>query len=347
VTRPAWSLRLRLTLLFASVMAAVLVAAGIGLYVRLGQALDDSSEAEALEPLLLALVVAGPVVLALATLVAYWLAGAALRPVELMRREAAEISAGGPGRRLPVPAARDEIGRLAVTLNAMLDRLELALERERRFVADASHELRTPLASLRAELELALRRERPPAELRAALRSAAEETARLSQLAEDLLVLARADGGTLPLRRERVDIAALLGTVRERFAARTAQASRRLEVHAAPDLAVRGDRLRLEQALGNLVENALRHGGGTITMRSIPSNGGVAVDVDDEGDGFDDVGPQEAFHPFVRGRGSSSTVGAGLGLAIVEAIARAHGGSTHVASGPAGTTVGIDLPADM
>src|SRR5712691_3776954 len=127
-----------------------------------------------------------------------------------MRRQAAEITAADTGRRLPVPPAEDEIRRLGETLNEMLDRLETALERERRFVADASHELRTPLAMLRTELELALRRERSGAELRAALASAFEETDRLARLAEDLLVLARADRGSLPLRVRALRVDELL-----------------------------------------------------------------------------------------------------------------------------------------
>ena len=134
-----------------------------------------------------------------------------------MRARAAAISASTPGARLPVPAARDEVSRLAETLNEMLARLEASLEHERRFVADASHELRTPLALLKAELEVALRRRRTREELEEALRSASEETDRLTRLAEDLLLIASSDAGELPLRREAVLAADVLGTVAERF----------------------------------------------------------------------------------------------------------------------------------
>src|SRR3954447_22222813 len=167
-----------------------------------GALLDDRDEA--LHRLLVALLIGGPVALPRAALAGYGVAAAALRPVESMRREAAEVSVREPGRRLPVPPARDEIGRLGATLNEMLARLEAAFERERGFVSDASHELRTPLSILRTELELALRRGRTEDELKAALRSAAEETDRLSQLAEDLLVLARSDQGELHLHTEEV-----------------------------------------------------------------------------------------------------------------------------------------------
>src|SRR5262245_26354775 len=281
-------------------MAAVLAVAGVFLYVRLDGALDDSSEAEALETLLVALLIGGPVVLVLASLAAYGLATAALRPVESMRREAEAISAAEPGRRLDAPPTADEIGRLGRTLNEMLDRLELALERERRFVADASHELRTPLAALRTELELALRRDRTRAELEQALESAADETERLSQLAEDLLVLARANGGRLPVRRERLDAAGLIGDVGERYASRVAGTGRALELDAPAGVALTGDRLRLEQALGNLVENALRHGRGRIGISASEVDGVVELHVTDEGDGLD-LEPDRAFAPFSRG----------------------------------------------
>ncbi|HSL64422.1 MAG TPA: histidine kinase dimerization/phospho-acceptor domain-containing protein, partial [Gaiellaceae bacterium] len=177
-------------------LATPVEADGEAVVVVAGASLDDRDDA--LAALRTELLVGGPAALLLASLAGYALAAAALRPVEAMRRRAAEISATTAARRLPVPPTADEVGRLARTLNEMLARLEAGLERERRFVADASHELRTPLSSLRTELELALRRPRPPDELRAALASAADETERLVRLADDLLVLARADEGRLP-----------------------------------------------------------------------------------------------------------------------------------------------------
>jgi two-component system, OmpR family, sensor kinase len=219
-----------------------------------------------------------------------------------------------------------------------------ALARERRFVADASHELRTPLASLRTELELALRRERSHEELEAALRSAAEETDRLSQLAEDLLVLARAEEGKLPVRRERLRAVDLLGGVRERFARRAAEAGRPLDVHVEDGLAVNVDRLRVEQALGNLVENALRHGRGRILLEARASTGRVELHVQDEGEGFPPGLLRSAFEPFSRSDSARSSQGAGLGLAIVDVIARAHGGAAHAANVDGGADVWLVLP---
>jgi signal transduction histidine kinase len=300
---------------------------------------------DALENLLTALLIGGPLALLLASLAGYGLATAAFRPVESMRREAEAVSAAEPGRRLPLPPAEDEIARLGETLNGMLGRLEAALARERRFVSDASHELRTPLAALRAELELALRRERTREELEAALRSAAEETERLSRLAEDLLVLARADDGKLPVRPSPLGASELLGGVRDRYAGRAADAGRPLEIEVEDGLELSVDRLRAEQALGNLVENALRHGRGRVLLQAAQRNGKIELHVRDEGPGFapDFIG--RAFEPFSRGDPARSTQGAGLGLAIVDVIARAHGGVAHATNRDGGADIWLEIPA--
>ena len=166
-----------------------------------------------------------------------------------------------------MPSSRDELSRLAETLNDMLARLEAAFEHERRFVDDASHELRTPLALLRTELELALRHRRSAKELERALRSAAEETDRLGRLAEDLLLVARYDQGRLPLRREPVDADSLLERVALRFDPLARTAGRPLRIAHRRGAVVDGDEARLEQALDNLVENALVHGAGTVSSR--------------------------------------------------------------------------------
>ena len=310
--------------------------------VVVGASLENRGDA--LGSLLLALLLGGPVALLLASFAGYGLAAAALRAVESMRREAESVSAAEPGRRLPLPPARDEIHRLAQTLNGMLGRLESALARERRFVSDASHELRTPLAALRAELELALRRKRTPEELEGALRSAAEETERLSQLAEDLLVLARAEEGGLPVRRERLAAPELLARVRRRYERRAAAARRRLEVQAKDRLELSADRRRVEQALGNLVENALRHGRGRIRVWAERRDGHVELHVSDEGPGFSQDFIAHAFEPFSRGDQARSGGGAGLGLAIIDVIARAHGGAARAANVDGGADVWLELP---
>lgn len=313
------------------------------LVVVVGSSLENRDEA--LENLRGQLLVGGPVVLVLASLLGYVLAGAALHPVESMRRRAAEISASAPGQRLPVPLAHDEISRLGETLNEMLERLETALLRERRFVADASHELRTPLALLKTELELALRRSRSPDELETAVRSAADETDRLSQLAEDLLVLARADQGALPLQLSILDTDELLGRVAERFRRRASDAGREILVDAERGLLIEGDSLRLEQALGNLVENALRHGGGEIRLSARRSDGSIELHVLDRGPGFPAAFLPRAFARFSRADEARARGGAGLGLALVEAVAQAHGGGACAANADeGGADVWLSLP---
>jgi heavy metal sensor kinase len=282
------------------------------------------------------LLIAGPIALLLASLAGYLLAGVALRPVEAMRRRAAEISAETPGERLPVPATSDELERLGETLNEMLERLEDALQREREFVADAGHELRTPLALLRAELELALRQGESPEELRAAVQRSATEVDRLAQLAEDLLLIARSERGELPLSVETLDAREVLASVARRFRWRADEAHRVLRPEAAEGLCVRADRLRLEQALGNLVDNALRYGGGRVTLSAAAVNGSVELHVQDEGAGFPPEFLERAFERFTLPDPGRDGAGAGLGLSIVRMIAEAHGGTADAVNGPAG-----------
>jgi two-component system OmpR family sensor kinase len=309
-----------------------------------GASLEDRQEA--LDGLLAQLLLVGPIALLLTALSGYFLAGAALRPVEAMRRRAAEISSERANRRLPLPRAYDEIHRLGATLNDMLDRLEAGLARERRFVADASHELRTPLTSLRTELELALRRPRSRAELEEALRSATEEVERVVRLAEDLLVLARADDGRLPLSPSNHFVRELLDAVAGRYDSQAALQGRSIEVEAPADWVWTGDRLRLEQALGNLVDNALRHGEGPIRLEAFEENGTIALRVSDEGTGFPPDFLPHAFERFSRADVARSEAGAGLGLAIVEAVARAHGGSVGAENLPRrGAAITIRVPA--
>jgi heavy metal sensor kinase len=321
----------------------LLAAAADGSVVVAGSTLEDRDEA--LADLKTQLLIGGPAALLLASLAGYALAGAALRPVESMRSRAAEISGTVGGRRLPEPEGDDEIARLARTLNAMLARLEAGLERERRFVAEASHELRTPLASLKAELELALRRPRSADELRAAIASGVEETDRLAALADDLLVLARSDEGRLRIEPRPFEVRPLLETVAGRFAARAEAAGLALEVDAPVALEVQGDPDRLEQALGNLVDNALRYGAGTVRLQARAEDSSFALSVSDEGDGFAPEFLPRAFERFSRADGARSRGAAGLGLAIVQAIARAHGGTVTAANtATGGAEVTLRLP---
>jgi len=316
---------------------------GRPLVVVVGAALDDRDEA--LANLAALLLIGGPAALLLASLAGYGVAAAALRPVESMRRKAAGVSVATPGERLPVPPANDEISRLGKTLNEMLARQEAAFERERTFVGDASHELRTPLAILRTELELALRRGRSVEELEAALRSAAEETDRLEQLAEDLLVIARSDQGRLPVRLASANARDILDGAVERFERRADDNGRTIRIEPGPPIAVVADPLRLEQALGNLVENALRHGGGEVTLSVVARDGEIELRIGDRGPGFPPAFLDSAFERFTRADPARGRGGAGLGLAIVNAIAVAHGGSCGARNRPdGGAEVWIAVP---
>src|SRR6266540_3176278 len=302
------------------------------------------NRAETLRSLRAAFLAGGPLALLLPSLGGYVLAGAALRPIEAMRRRAAEISASSLEERLPVPEARDEVSRLGKTLNQMLTRIQGGLERERRFAADASHELRTPLALLKTELELALQRDRSREELEATIRSAAESTERLARLAEDLLLLARAEQGRVALKEERTDVVDVLHTVARRFAPRADAERRALSVDEGDPLVLTADRLRLEQALSNMVDNALRHGGGHITLSARARNGTAELHVIDEGAGFPRAFMDRAFERFSRADARSAD-GSGLGLAIVETITRAHHGQADVANRPdGGADVWLSLP---
>jgi signal transduction histidine kinase len=293
------------------------------------------------------LLIAGPIALIVASGIGYFLAGLSLRQVESMRRRASAITADNPGDRLPVPPTGDELQRLGETLNEMLAGLEAALARERDFVADAGHELRTPLALLRTELELALRQAKTADELRDAVRRSSYEVDRLSQLAEDLLLIARADGGRLPLRVEPVEIDELFASVASRFDWRAEELGKTVTSTLAPGLRIGGDPLRLEQALANLVDNALRYGGTEISLRAVPVDGRIELHVADDGSGFPDDLLPRAFERFTRADSARGSGGTGLGLAIAKTIAESHHGSAHAANGdtPPGADVWMSLPA--
>jgi signal transduction histidine kinase len=290
---------------------------------------------EALSELRDELLVGGPIALLAVSLIGYLVAAGALRPVERMRVRANAISDRHLAERLPVPRTRDEIGRLGETLNAMLERIEVGVKRERGFLADASHELRTPLSLLRAEVELALEAPHTNDEFLAALRSIGEETDRLSQLAEDLLLLNRIDEGLLALHREPIALDELFDGVGARFRRRAGEAGRPIET-AGRGLILQGDPLRLEQAVANLVDNALRYGSGTVRLFAVEHDTALEIHVTDEGDGLPVIFAPRAFERFSRANDVRSTSGTGLGLAIVKAIADAHGASVATVNTPEG-----------
>jgi signal transduction histidine kinase len=283
---------------------------------------------EALAALRNQLLIAGPLALAVAGGLGYLVAGAGLRPIERIRARAATISARSAGERLPVPAADDELRRLALTLNAMLERLDAGLQRERRFVAEASHDLRTPLALMLTEVELALAPQRTSEELTRALHSIHVEVRRLIAMAEELLDRTGAEEVGLPIEARPVDLVALATGVANRFQA--AAGGRVIRVTATRPVEIQGDATRLDRALSNLIDNALRHGAGDIVIEIRATGGGTELTVTDEGAGF-------AAHD------TSPSDGDGLGLTIVREIVRAHGGTVEVRRADERTHVRVAL----
>ena len=306
---------------------------------------STGDRAETLAGLVATFAIGGPLALILASALGYFVAGAAMRPVEAMRARASRITLDRAEERLPVPPADDEIGRLAGTLNEMLARIEQSLARQRAFVADAGHELRTPLAILRGELELGLRHSDDPAATAAAIASAIEEADALQQLADGLLELARSDAGKLRLQRAETPVAELLERTRTRFAARAEGEGRTIEVDAPGDLAWSLDPDRIGAAIGNLVENSLRHGSGPIRLAAARDGDELRLEVRDDGPGFPPDFVPKAFERFTRAESGRTTPGTGLGLAIVAAIAEAHGGGAEIVpSGGRGAAVAVRIP---
>ena len=295
------------------------------------------------------LLIAGAALVAAAGLGAYGLARASLSPVERLRREVAALSERDMTPGVRVPRTRDEIAALATTMNQLLSRLQRALARQRALVADASHELRTPFAVLRGELELASRPGRSRQELAAAVEQASEETARLARITEQLLFLARSDEDRIPPRREPTNIRLLLTRSAEHAASRASTAGVSCQVQAPADLTADVDPDRIGEAIDNLVDNALRFAppGTPIVISARTAGPDLAIEVSDSGPGFPAQFLPHAFERFARpdsGRARSDG-GAGLGLAIVSAIAHAHGGRATARNQPHGGAVTtLELP---
>src|SRR5215469_8335211 len=295
------------------------------------------------------LIIGGTAFVILAGIGAYWLARAALTPVERLRREAAALSEDDTGATLRVPGTNDENAALAGTMNDLLLRLRRALARQRAFVSDASHELRTPFAVLQGELELAGRPGRSKEELSAAVASAADEAGRLTRITDDLLLLARGDEDKLSLQLERTDIAALLAASAERAGTRARAAGVSFRVDVAAGLTAVVDAGRVRQAVDNLVDNALRFAprGSPVVICAEIAGTALVIEVRDRGPGFPPDFLPHAFERFRRpGQDRArSAGGAGLGLAIVQAIALAHGGRAVASNDPeGGAVVRLEVP---
>jgi signal transduction histidine kinase len=304
--------------------------------------------AESVATLRRSLLVAVPLTAAALGMLTWVLVGRTLRPVERIRAEVAEIGGSDLHRRVPVPAADDEVGRLATTMNDMLARVEEGQQRQRRFVADASHELRTPLAIIKANLDLALTDAEATDESRATAAAVIKRAIdRMARLTDDLLALARLDAPASG--REPVPLAALLEDAREEFAAAAAAREVELEAAVVPGRIVHGDREVLKRAVTNLLDNAVRIApeGSSVRLSHGEVDGWAWLAVADEGPGIAPEHQEWIFDRFWRADDGRARPGggSGLGLAIVRQIAEAHRGSVGVFSDPgAGATFVVWLP---
>ncbi|MHB8613475.1 MAG: ATP-binding protein [Candidatus Dormibacteraceae bacterium] len=279
----------------------------------------------------------------------YWLAGRALRPVRTIAGLARSISEHDLHRRVDVKVPSDELGELVDTFNTMLARLEAGFISMGKFTADASHELRAPLALMRVQLEGALSRGRSRDEYKQVLESMQVEVEHLSRLADQLLILARADAGALLPAKEPVDVADFLHETAIRWEGIAAEHRTRLEVSAPSSGRMEADPALLRRVLDNLIENAFRHTpeGTAVLLRGYAADGGWNVEVADHGPGVPPEHRVRLFSRFARTDSARSpdAGGAGLGLALSAAIARAHGGTLElVANGPAGANFRLHMP---
>ena len=291
-----------------------------------------------------------PAGILLATLGGYWLSGRALAPVDRVTRRAMDIEANKLNQRLPETGVDDEIGRLVGTLNRMIARLETSFDGMKRFTADASHELRTPLSTLRNTVDVALDRPRPVEELQASLVSIGEEVDRLRSIVGDLLLLARADGGRVALRREPIDLGRLVTSMADTYQAQVKDRSIELKFEAPVEARIFGDERWLFQAVGNLIDNALKFTppGGEVLLKVAPAEGSAVLTVRDSGPGIPAGSLDKIFERFYQagtalapGQGH----GTGLGLAITAWIVDAHGGRISASNRPeGGACLRVEIP---
>jgi heavy metal sensor kinase len=303
----------------------------------------------ALAELVTVLLTLGPVALGCAVGGGYWLARKALAPVDRMAATAAEITATRLDRRLAEPDAQDELGYLAQTFNAMIERLQRSFDEVRRFTADAAHELRTPLAAMRTEAEVALRSPRSADRDARTLEYLLEEIERLTRLVSHLLFLCREDAGARVIEFKRISLGPLVRDVAEHIEVAAREKGVELVVNLRNDCLVDGESDRLRQLFFNLFDNAIKYTppGGRVTVADGPPNGQVSVTINDTGIGIADEHLPHVFDRFYRAdraRGTE-TGGTGLGLAICRSIAESHGGRLEIASEVgSGTRVSLLLP---
>ncbi len=294
------------------------------------------------------LLISGLGVIVLAGAGGWFLSSRVLKPVARITRTAQDIGEGDLSRRIGV-SGEDELGKLAATLNGMIERLEAAFKRQQQFTSDASHELRTPLAVMQAESSLALGKERSEAEYRKSLELISQEISFMSAIIGKLLFLARSDAGKEALAFEDIKLGQLLTELSPDVEVLAREKGLRFNLGPVDDLTVSGDRVKLRQMFLNLLENAVRYtpAGGSVSASAAGSNGTAAVSISDTGIGIQAEHLPHLFERFYRVDKARSRAegGAGLGLAISQYIARVHGGNIEVESEPGkGSTFRVLLP---
>lgn len=311
---------------------------------------DQSSMRQTLRQIIEVFVLTLPFAIAVASLGGYWLAQRSLRPIAAMAAQAQKITSESLSSRLPNPNPHDEFGQLATIINRTLERLESSFSELKRFTADASHELRTPLTALRSVGEVALRQRADSAALRESIGSMLEEAQRLSELTESLLMLARMEGGHVPVSLQASNLGDLLHEVRENVAVLAADKQQSIEIVCEEPIELATDRVLLRQALLNIVHNAIRYSpeGAGIALRARRGDGEAVIEVVDAGPGIDLQHRAKIFDRFYRVDPSRSRAagGHGLGLAIAKWSVEKQGGTIELDSELGrGSTFRIKLPA--
>jgi heavy metal sensor kinase len=349
------TLRGRLTLWYTLVLAIVLAAFGGTTYLVWWQ--DEAEEVAKGAPpepmdrrLLLALGLGFPAALVVAVAGGLWLSRRALAPIDEVVRVAGNLDANNLALRISIPAdASDEVQRLASALNAMLERIEQSIGGLRRFTADAAHELRTPIATLMGNLEVALRKPRDAADLRATMEGTLEELGQLTRLVESLLTLARSDAGELPLHKAEIDAAAIVRNAVAPYQELAAERGVALAADCNGGAQVMADPLWLGRAVSNLVDNACKFTprGGQIKVTIATLEERVRISIEDDGPGLTPEERSHAFERFYRGIGArGNTEGFGLGLPLAREIIEAMGGTLSLeARAGGGTSARVDLPS--
>jgi heavy metal sensor kinase len=332
---------------FRTVTAPVIARGEVSGVLQVGMAREEVDEA--LRALVIGMLISGPVVLLVAAIGGYTLAGRVIAPVREIARQAASINSNDLRSRLNLDLPNDELGQLAATFDRMLDRIEDAFERQTRFTGDAAHELRTPLSLIRSQIDLALLGDLTTNEHREALLRLQGDVDRITELVSTLLAIARSDAGQLEVAMAPIDLAETIDVVREQFAPQAETAGVQLLLDTVP-CHLMADEDLVTQVLVNLVSNALAHtgAGDTVTLGCRSRDAGATFWVADTGAG---IAPEHQAHVFdrfyrVSHSGPAGARGSGLGLSICRMIVQALGGRIRLESEPGvGTTVRVDLPS--